>query len=392
MHFINKKVFSALIIITATFLVLINASLLAAQPYESARPNDPQTALAEVYSRHYGVTVEEALRRLEIQDSFPELQPALEQNEIDTFGGLWIQHEPEYKIVVAFTQDGTKTISEYSDYISETVAPYVEVRTVDKSLAELLQEQAGMRESLNEHAISSESRVDVRNNVVDIDIPQNDKTAFYVEEQAGSLTMPENVKINFVERLSVLTTDLYGGLSLDYYGGSPCATSGFAVHKSSTGEDGVITVAHAYDYLYYNGTSLDFKGGVSGGSYDVQWHSKSSLSFPNRIQWWSDGSTFNITSTKTRSQLSVGAVVSKYGITTQYTAGEITSTTFDGTWIEVDNVYGYYHLAEEGDSGGPWFNGNIALGITHSRSADYQKAYFMALDYLDLLGVTVKTS
>jgi hypothetical protein len=37
----------------------------------------------------------------------------LEQNEGGTFAGLWIQHEPAYRVRVAFNRDGEETIRPY---------------------------------------------------------------------------------------------------------------------------------------------------------------------------------------------------------------------------------------------------------------------------------------
>lgn len=88
-----------------------------------------------LYARAYCVSVEEAERRMEIQlrgaigprtepgpaplppapdDSIGSLQVALRQNEADTFAGLWIQHQPTYGVVVAFTRDAAQTLAKYT--------------------------------------------------------------------------------------------------------------------------------------------------------------------------------------------------------------------------------------------------------------------------------------
>ncbi|PZT90740.1 MAG: hypothetical protein DI637_03140 [Citromicrobium sp.] len=89
-----------------------------------------------LYARAYCVTVEEAERRMEIQnrgaigprtepgpgpqptgpeDSIGALQFALHESEADTFAGLWIQHQPTYGVVVAFTRDARQTLAKYTD-------------------------------------------------------------------------------------------------------------------------------------------------------------------------------------------------------------------------------------------------------------------------------------
>jgi hypothetical protein len=390
-------ILTVIAICTSIFTFGITAS--ANSGMDNPVDKDPQMVLAKIYSQHFGVSVEESLNRLKLQYAFPDLEPALEKNESDSFGGVWIQHEPEYKIVVAFTVEGVKTLDKYSEYIPEDVTQYIEVRTVEKSLVELLNDQQKILTSMKENGIEIQSRVDVKNNCVSIDLQKIDKGKYDQANQNGRLSIPDKLRINLVDGLAVDITDLYGGLDLDYSDSSPSCTSGFSVEHNTTGVKGVLTAAHCYNYLYYDGTALTFAGSVEGGSYDVQWHTKSGWNIENKFQWWDDEDyTFDVTSIKTRSQQTIGSIVSKYGRTTHYTAGELTSKTTtlpspynSATWMEVDNIYNYAKLLDEGDSGGPWFNGNIALGISKARSEDYDTAYYMALDYLDMLDVSVLT-
>jgi hypothetical protein len=56
---------------------------------------------AEAYSKRFGVSKDEALQQLGTQDEIGELNATLEREQAETFSGLWIQHEPKYRIVVA---------------------------------------------------------------------------------------------------------------------------------------------------------------------------------------------------------------------------------------------------------------------------------------------------
>ena len=79
-------------------------------------PEGISTALARdarMYAEQHDVELSEAITRLLMQDSVGELDVDLLSNESGTFGGLWIQNEPEYRVVVAFTKDGERTIAEY---------------------------------------------------------------------------------------------------------------------------------------------------------------------------------------------------------------------------------------------------------------------------------------
>jgi hypothetical protein len=86
-----------------------------------------QFAENALYARAYCVSVQEAERRMAIQlrdavgpktepgrppapppDSIGEINAALQQKEATTFAGLWIQHRPEYRVVVAFTRNAAR--------------------------------------------------------------------------------------------------------------------------------------------------------------------------------------------------------------------------------------------------------------------------------------------
>ncbi len=102
---------------------------------------DALTRDAIPYAKVFGVSVEEAKRRLLLQGTIGKLDAILESNESETFGGLWIDNEsPEYKAIVAFTSNGEATVAPYSEELG--LAGMVEVRTVDTTYADLQRIQA----------------------------------------------------------------------------------------------------------------------------------------------------------------------------------------------------------------------------------------------------------
>ena len=70
----------------------------AAQPMDDALARD-----AVEYSRMVGVSEAEALRRLQLQSVIGELSASLEAQQQGRFGGLFIEHEPDYRVVVLLT-------------------------------------------------------------------------------------------------------------------------------------------------------------------------------------------------------------------------------------------------------------------------------------------------
>lgn len=85
------------------------------------------------YARAYCVPIEEAERRMAIQlrdavgpktepgpppappqDSIGAVAQAVTEKEAATFAGLWIEHRPRHRVVVAFTRDAAKTLAKYT--------------------------------------------------------------------------------------------------------------------------------------------------------------------------------------------------------------------------------------------------------------------------------------
>ena len=123
---------------------------------------------AQEYARHFGVPLEEALTRLSYQEPIGELQAVLQVKEADTFGGLWIEHEPAYRIVVAFTRDGEETIRPYLQ--DQPFAPHVEVRQVRYSLNELEQIVAQTAKELDKLDFDVTYMLDIQENQVEVPV------------------------------------------------------------------------------------------------------------------------------------------------------------------------------------------------------------------------------
>jgi hypothetical protein len=210
--------------------------------------------------------------------------------------------------------------------------------------------------------------------------------------QNGRLRLPNNVNVVAVKALAKPAVDIYGGLAL-----STC-TSGFACKKSD-GTKGITTAAHCDNSQWYTIFPLSFQQENLGTYYDIQWHTTPLLTVKNKIRVSSSGTTRDVTGTKSRSEQAIGEWVEKYGKTTGYTAGYIASKTVflsyipncQLTFIRVDNTAGYSPLVSGGDSGGPWFRGNTAYGTTCAYD-DTGDGYYMAIDYVTGIGVTIMTS
>jgi len=358
---------------------------------------DPLLYDAQIYASNNNVSTEEALNRFQLQDIAGELDAELSMNETGTFAGLWVEHTPQFRVVVQFTRGGDETIKPYLKQHPE-LANIVEVRTAKVSLAELQRAQANALSSVRALDIPVESGINISGNYVDLYVAKANMHQLDDALQRGEIRFPDKVRVSTVDAMGKPDTEIYGGLPL-----STC-TSGFSVKKGwwIFTTKGITTAGHCSDTQSYSGNSLTFKSEMYTGSYDIQWHTASGYTVTNKIQWWSDGSTRDITATKSRSNQVIGGYVCKYGMTSHYTCGYISDKNYKpsyvpnaiATFIRVDNTAGYNDLSSAGDSGGPWFLTNTAYG-THSGSpgADSNDAIYMAVNYLESgLGVSVMTS
>ena len=89
---------------------------------------------AKMYASRFGVDLDEAIRRLKLQSEIGDLNAELAAKERDTFAGLWIQHQPEYRVIVRFTRNGGVTIRPYIE--NGPLADIIEIRTARSGSAD----------------------------------------------------------------------------------------------------------------------------------------------------------------------------------------------------------------------------------------------------------------
>ena len=147
---------------------------------------------AQMYAQQFGVSQEEAVTRLTLQDSIGELGAEIESNESATFAGLWIQHKPEYRVVVAFTKDGEATIAKYVQ--GGALAELIEVRTADATLRELEKAQRDVGRLADGLGFSFASGINVMENRVELYASRNRAELEKALREAGK-ELPTHVVI-----------------------------------------------------------------------------------------------------------------------------------------------------------------------------------------------------
>ncbi|MBN2239721.1 MAG: hypothetical protein JW712_08100 [Dehalococcoidales bacterium] len=138
--------------------------------------DDPAKFDAAIYAKHMGISQEEAEYRFEIQDRAGPFGAELEANEKETLAGFWIQHEPEYGLVAAFTRDGEETLEKYREKYPDLVE-ITEVQSMQYTLQQLLYAQEKTNRELRAVELNLSSGTDVKNNRVEIYV--TDSELFY---------------------------------------------------------------------------------------------------------------------------------------------------------------------------------------------------------------------
>ena len=347
---------------------------------------------ARAYAERFGTSVEEGLRRLELQGRVGLLDELLEVEAEATFGGLWIEHEPDFRVVALFTEaeEGRGLLSEAA---LGDLAPLVEVRPARYTRAELRAQLEETDLRLQGAGARADLSVNTRKNR--LEVLTTDPTALLSALAAKDGGLPEAALVVEVGSLFKPNMDLRGGRPVTRLNPFSGCTSGFAV-QSSQGELGITTAGHCENNLLYQDefSALTLRLEAYSGHHDVQWHRGTCHdTILNQID---DGIGIRgIARTVSRSAQAVGTFVCKHGRTTGRTCGTIDGKSVKpsyvpsgkGTFICVRN--GGAVVSDDGDSGGPWHVGDQAYGVHSGGTDDLTQGIYMAVDYMSLRGFSV---
>ncbi|PKN95212.1 MAG: hypothetical protein CVU44_00605 [Chloroflexi bacterium HGW-Chloroflexi-6] len=139
--------------------------------------NDDALSLddAEMYAKNMGISVQEARFRFHIQSIAGELQARLSVDEVETFAGLWIEHSPEFRVVVQFTENPDQKIK---PYLTEELNDVLDVQTAKISLVDLENTQREIWFSLADLGILTESEIDIPENKIKFFMSSENKALF----------------------------------------------------------------------------------------------------------------------------------------------------------------------------------------------------------------------
>lgn len=199
------------------------------------------------------------------------------------------------------------------------------------------------------------------------------------------ITLPSTVEVELVDELAKPAANIYGGVSLS------CGTSGFSVRSNVSSEPGVTAAGHCGNFQSFLGAALAYRGKAFFGSHDEAWFSSPGVH--TVIAGWINDSVGgrNITSDRHRDNQPIGALICKYGKTTGFDCGYITSRIFAPGYVPqpaqtfmLAQKQGV-DMASSNDSGGPIFVNNTALGIVSGSwgSNNIDQVIYVAINYVE---------
>lgn len=205
---LRSGILVTIVILLITFLLFEsgtqNSNALIQAPLGETNPD------AEMYAEHMGLSLDEALGRFRIMDGAGILQADMSVHEADTFAGLWIEHSPEFQVVVLFTKSPSQKIEPYlrKEYMTPELAAVLDVRRAKISLAELEQVHAELISSLTDLRIRFELELNMIENNIRLGVGEDDKTSFDLAVQNGLLQVPDYVIIETIPQLGKIEPSL----------------------------------------------------------------------------------------------------------------------------------------------------------------------------------------
>jgi streptogrisin C len=364
--------------------IAIAVSKVSSEPSISAE--EALNTDAASYAADRGLSLADARTALADQAAAGDVLERLEQ-EFPTFAGGWIDHEPTVSAVARFqgsVPDGAAAIAAGRANL---------VGGAGRTLAQLRARANEVHDAVAERfGTSVATGLDVRTGIVQVSA-ETPAALRGLSPEAVRAHLPEtarasDVRVTLTKAAAAGFEHTRGGAKTPWDGGAGYCTTAFSVARNGT--YGFVTAGHCQndrsyrqpeDGLTYN---APFQAQHRGDWGDFQWHTTPHVEYAE----------FYTTSTGHRDVLGYdgsiaeGDYVCKYGRTSGYGCGYVkdnnVNVTFDGiTHHRLVAMRTY--ITEGGDSGGPWFLVNDAMGV-HSGWVDLdgaRRSTFSRIVYAD---------
>lgn len=132
---------------------------------------DPVEYHRASYAAYFGVDVQTAEAQIALSPLAAKLEQSLAAEYTDAFSGLWIQHVPDFRVVVAMTDAGPGADSVRA-LAADEIEPLIEYRTHTFTAAEL-------------RALASTVQIPETRFNVEVDFTSNTVIVYVLAEDAG---------------------------------------------------------------------------------------------------------------------------------------------------------------------------------------------------------------
>lgn len=386
-------------------------------------PGDGSPAIRYLMAT-YNIPETEARLRITLQEDVAALARTVRAEGDSAFGGIWIEHEPVFKIVVGFSDQ--KDRKALRDQISPKLRRYVQIKNVARSEAVISGQLDTLVAAIRSSGIQFTSGFSNRNEKFFVAVETNQSAQLVRSLIPAQLKGDVELRVEPLPKAQQVSGVRAGDeiqAGFDHYQNNNPVTQGctyaYAVRYGAQRLPGVLTAAHCPGAFLWRGHWINLGPAVTSQNaantkYDYKIHSTAGLTqgpwvwFRNiqSIPEFPSQGYYGVTGQLGYQGQKVGMVMCKSGQVTGITCGEITHGwyTFNGAkgWIEVSNTR-QADLSAGGDSGGPWFmypgtsSGVTAVGIhtagTGNCAGRSCKAVYMPIDYIsDHIPVTLVTT
>ena len=336
----------------------------------------------------HGISAEEARERLALEDEISKLAARLSEDDPQNFGGVFIEHEPVYRVIVKFRDPASR--AEVRESLSPQLRRYVQVVNSRRSIAEREESIDRIISVIGPLGIQYASFYDHRTDKLVVEVAQPGEVAPVRQALATTDQNDVIVRVGSLPDEAQVSDnqpgdELYAGW---WWYSSPTAAShscSFAFPAvDNQNRDVILTAAHCsttphifhdpnYSVLsaptfehYTYSTKYDYQGHVITGlvTGPYVWYEDNKIvldGYENRDnQVTATGSSgyFTVTGMHGYYDQTVGQVICKSGRTTGFTCGKITHG-----WYTYRNAKGWIQVGDSnqdiigfpGDSGAAVF-------------------------------------
>jgi streptogrisin C len=342
---------------TLSAVTALLAGLATTEGQAAAEDSAPSEAMVQLMQRDFGLSAEQAQRRMAFEMAAPRIETALKSELGGRFGGAWLNAEGT-QLIVGVTNEADAELVRSAG---------AEPKLVTRSLAQLDE----VKQALDHNSLNADPSIH----------------AWYVDPATNSVVVEANTLGQGLARAKgfmALAGDKDGALRVVhsaeaprplydtrggdafYMGGGRCSV-GFSV------VGGYVTAGHCGT----KGTATQGSNKVASGTFQAS-------SFPgNDYSWVKTNSSWTSRGVVNRYNGSTVAVagstaaalnssVCRSGSTTGWHCGTIqqTQATVNYSQGAVTGLTRTNACAEPGDSGGSWISGSQAQGVTSGGSGD----------------------